>query len=167
MLRSRHHHEVRVTAVIDPTTELRFVDGQSATIAELAGAAPLVVFCFPAAFSPGCVAQACAFRNLAAEFATVSARCVGVSADTPRRLRAFSRTFRLGLPLVSDRDGALGEALGAKRGFPSRLHRRVTVVIDGSGLVLARFEGLRDLAGHADAALSWLAQNRPPERPRG
>jgi thioredoxin-dependent peroxiredoxin len=149
--------------MVDPnprhfTTDLELVlsDGQHRPLPQLAGTGPLVLFFFPAAFSPGCTAEACAFRDLAAEFTAVGATCVGVSADSPRRLRAFARTLRLGLPLVSDRGGRLADLFGARRRFPARMLRRVTVVLASDGTQLARIDHLTDLAGHADAALDVL-----------
>ena len=50
---------------------------------------PVVLFFYPAAFTPGCTKESCHFRDMAAEFEAVGARRVGISDDSPDRQAEF------------------------------------------------------------------------------
>lgn len=56
--------------------------GTVRTLSELLDDGPVVLFFYPAALTPGCTAEACHFRDLAAEFAEAGAR-PSASAGTP------------------------------------------------------------------------------------
>nr|MDT0527202.1 peroxiredoxin [Streptomyces sp. DSM 41633] len=56
--------------------------GTPRSLTELLTEGPVVLFFYPAALTSGCTAEACHFRDLAAEFAAVGARPVGISGDT-------------------------------------------------------------------------------------
>ncbi|RDI49724.1 peroxiredoxin [Nocardia mexicana] len=119
---------------------------------------PLVLFFFPAANTPVCTAEACHFRDLASEFAAVGASCAGISADSVDTQAGFSDKQRLGYPLLSDRDGAVAERFGVKRGLLGKLApvKRQTFVIDTDRTVLKVITGELRANVHADHALSFL-----------
>ena len=68
---------------------------------------PVVLFFYPAAMSPGCTREACHFRDLAAEFTSVGANRVGISADPVHKQAKFAETQRFDYPLLSDTEGAV------------------------------------------------------------
>ncbi|GAA0736348.1 peroxiredoxin [Sphingomonas japonica] len=51
---------------------------------------PVVLYFFPAAFTPGCNAEAKAFADATAQFKAAGATVIGMSADPVNRLVAFS-----------------------------------------------------------------------------
>lgn len=59
-------------------------------LSELLAEGPVVLFFYPAALTAGCTAQACHFRDLAAEFAAAGARPVGISGDAVERQAEFA-----------------------------------------------------------------------------
>jgi len=137
----------------EPAPAFRLPDeaGRERTLEEFRGQ-PLVLYFYPADFTPGCTREACGFRDAHAEFETVGARIVGVSKDPPKKHEAFRRRHGLGFTLLSDQDGRVHEAYGAG-GLV--LNRRVTYVLDAEGRVVERIVSL--LPGpHVRRALAAL-----------
>ncbi|MFJ2608514.1 peroxiredoxin [Streptomyces sp. NPDC091279] len=130
--------------------------GTPRSLTELLADGPVVLFFYPAALTPGCTSEACHFRDLAAEFAAVGARPVGVSGDTVERQQEFSGTHALGMPLLSDADGAVRARFGVKRGFSLAPTKRVTFVIAQDRTVLEIVRSELRMNAHADRALATL-----------
>ncbi|MGW3990790.1 peroxiredoxin [Streptomyces sp. NPDC004830] len=135
--------------------------GRVRSLSGLLAEGPVVLFFYPAALTPGCTAQACHFRDLAAEFAAVGARPVGISADSVERQREFAGQHRLGMPLLSDADGTVRERFGVRRGFSLAPTRRTTFVIAQDRTVLDVVRSELRMNAHADRALAALRAHRP------
>nr|WP_128374604.1 peroxiredoxin [Streptomyces cavernae] len=133
----------------DETGRLRQLSG-------LLAEGPVVLFFYPAALSPGCTAEACHFRDLAAEFAAAGGRPVGISGDAVEKQQAFTQKHSLGYPLLSDPDGTIRERFGVKRGFSVLPTRRVTFVIGQDRKVLEVVRSEVKMSVHADRALAAL-----------
>ncbi|MES4891150.1 peroxiredoxin [Streptomyces sp. NPDC096012] len=129
-------------------------------LGELLAEGPVVLFFYPAALTPGCTAEACHFRDLAAEFADVGARPVGISGDGVEKQREFAGLHGLGMPLLSDADGAVRERFGVKRGFFLAPTRRATFVIAEDRTVLEIVRSELRMNTHADRALAALRAHR-------
>ncbi|MEU6320628.1 peroxiredoxin [Streptomyces sp. NPDC047009] len=130
--------------------------GTGRRLSELLAEGPVVLFFYPAALSRGCTAEACHFRDLAAEFAAVGARPVGISGDSVERQQEFAGRHTLGFPLLSDEDGRVREMFGVKRGFSVAPTKRVTFVIDQDRTVLEVVRSELRMSAHADRALAAL-----------
>ncbi len=129
-------------------------------LSDLLSEGPVVLFFYPAALSPGCTAQACHFRDLAAEFAAVGARPVGISGDPVERQAEFAGRHTLGMPLLSDPDGTVRERFGVKRGIALAPTRRATFVIGQDRTVLEAVRSELRMNTHADRALAALRDHR-------
>ncbi|MGW0998395.1 peroxiredoxin [Streptomyces sp. NPDC002523] len=125
-------------------------------LTELLADGPVVLFFYPAALTPGCTAEACHFRDLAAEFAEAGARPVGISGDSVERQQEFADRHTLGIPLLSDPDGTIRERFGVKRGFSLAPTKRVTFVIGQDRTVLEVVRSELRMNTHADRALAVL-----------
>ena len=136
---------------------------ETGTVRSLSGLlteGPVVLFFYPAALTPGCTAQACHFRDLAAEFAAVGACPVGISGDAVERQQEFAGRHGLGMPLLSDADGAVRERFGVKRGFSLAPTKRTTFVIAQDRTVLDVVRSELRMNAHADRALTALRAHR-------
>lgn len=78
-------------------------------LADLRGRHVLVYF-YPRADTPGCTTQACGLRDVADRIGDTV--IVGISPDTPAKLRRFDDKYGLGFTLLSDVDHAVAEAYG-------------------------------------------------------
>ncbi|KAB1142420.1 peroxiredoxin [Streptomyces luteolifulvus] len=134
--------------------------GTDRSLSELLAEGPVVLFFYPAALTPGCTAEACHFRDLATEFAAVGARPVGISGDAVERQQEFAGRHRLGMPLLSDADGAVRERFGVTRGFSLAPTKRVTFVIVQDRTVIEVVRSELRMNTHADKALAALRAHR-------
>jgi len=134
-------------------------DGRSTTLSELAAGGPLVVFFYPKAFTAGCTAQACHFRDLGAEFAELGASRVGVSRDDTDTQARFVSEHEFDYPLIADPDGGVAKAFGAKRIGPVP-SRRQTYVLAADLTVLEVISDELRMDRHADDALAALRRHR-------
>ncbi|QIS19192.1 peroxiredoxin [Nocardia terpenica] len=141
-----------------PQFELPDQTGAVRSLDALLADGPLVLFFFPAANTPVCTAEACHFRDLAAEFAAVGASCAGISTDSVDTQAGFAQAQRLSYPLLSDADGAVAQRFGVKRGLLGRLApvKRHTYVVDTDRAVLTVITGELRANVHADQALDFL-----------
>jgi peroxiredoxin Q/BCP len=134
--------------------------GTERSLTELLTEGPVVLFFYPAALSAGCTAEACHFRDLAAEFAAVGARPVGISGDTVDKQKEFAGKNTLGMPLLSDVDGTIRERFGVKRGFSLAPTKRATFVIGEDRTILEVVSSELRMNTHADRALAALRTHR-------
>ncbi|MFI7387771.1 peroxiredoxin [Streptomyces sp. NPDC049813] len=130
--------------------------GTPTTLSVLLAEGPVVLFFYPAALTPGCTAQACHFRDLAAEFAAVGARPVGISADGVERQQEFAGRHSLGFPLLSDPEGEVRGRFGVARGFGPLPTKRATFVIGTDRRVRTVVRSEFRMNTHADRALAAL-----------
>ena len=140
--------------------ELRDETGTPRRLTELLADGPIVLFFYPAALSAGCTVEACHFRDLAAEFAAVGARPVGISGDSVERQQEFAGKHTLGMPLLSDADGTVRELFGVKRGFNLVPTKRATFVIAQDRTILEVVRSELRMNTHADRALEALRAHR-------
>ncbi|ELP68424.1 peroxiredoxin [Streptomyces turgidiscabies] len=140
--------------------ELPDESGAPRRLSELLAEGPIVLFFYPAALSPGCTAEACHFRDLAAEFASVGARPVGISGDSVDRQQEFAQSHTLGMPLLSDADGTVRELFGVKRGFSMMPTKRATFVIAEDRTILEVVTSELRMNTHADRALAALRAHK-------
>ncbi|MFG3105025.1 peroxiredoxin [Streptomyces sp. NPDC048182] len=152
----------RIPAVGDTVEDFTLPDGSGTPrrLSELLADGPVVLFFYPAALTPGCTAEACHFRDLAAEFAAVGARAVGVSGDPVERQAEFTGQHGLDMPLLSDPEGTVRERFGVRRGFTPLPTKRVTFVIGTDRTVLAVIRSELRMNTHADRALAALRARR-------
>jgi peroxiredoxin Q/BCP len=73
----------------------------------------LIVYFYPAAFTPGCTTEACDFRDNLASLQAAGAAVVGISPDSVQRLAEWAEAEQLQFPLLSDEDHSVAEAWGA------------------------------------------------------
>ncbi|MCX4703554.1 peroxiredoxin [Streptomyces sp. NBC_01352] len=134
--------------------------GTPRSLTDLLADGPVVLFFYPAALTPGCTAEACHFRDLAAEFAAVGARPVGISGDAVERQQEFAGQHNLGMPLLSDPEGTVRELFGVKRGFSLAPTKRITFVIAEDRTLLEVVRSELRMNTHADRALDALRAHR-------
>jgi peroxiredoxin Q/BCP len=85
----------------------------------------VIVYCYPAALTPGCTTQAVDFTAAAGDLAEAGLDIIGISPDAPEKLMRFREKENLGITLVSDPDKAVLRAYGAYR--PNTLYGKEVV----------------------------------------
>ena len=122
-----------------PDSTLPDQDGNPVTLSSLRGA-PVVLYFYPKADTPGCTTQACGVRDHASDYAGARASVLGISRDPVERLKAFADKYGLEFPLLSDADHSVAESYGTwvEKSMYGRTHmgmQRATFVIDPEGKV--------------------------------
>ena len=115
----------------------------------------MVLFFYPAAMTSGCTAEACNFRDLAAEFAAAGAQRVGISRDKVDKQRQFAELHGFDYPLLSDPDSAVAAALGrqAQAAAGPAEHQADDLRDRHRPTVLEVIHSERNMNEHADRAL--------------
>lgn len=147
------------TGDIAPDFALDDQHGAPRRLSELLTDGPVVLFFYPAALTSGCTAEACHFRDLAAEFAALGAQRVGISGDPVAKQREFAETNGFDYPLLADIGGAVATRFGVRRsGLLSALAptKRTTFVIGADRTVLEVVASETRMQAHADGALRAL-----------
>ena len=143
-------------------------DGQSVSLSNLLRRGSLILYFYPADFTPGCTREACLIRDLHGEIGQAGLDVAGVSPQSPDSHRRFREKHQLPFTLLSDPDkfvtrmydlqGPLG--IGVRRG---------TYLIDQAryirAAVLADFRiSLHEDFIHKAVALSAATGVRKPVR---
>jgi thioredoxin-dependent peroxiredoxin len=141
--------------------ELPDETGTPRKLSDFLAAGPVVLFFYPAAMTPGCTAESCHFRDLAAEFAAAGAVRVGISRDSVGKQQEFAAKYEFGYPLLSDPDGRIARRFGVRRGlaFGPLVTKRMTFVIGTDRRVLDVIHSEVSMSAHADRALAALGAN--------
>lgn len=100
----------------------------------------VVLYFFPRADTPGCIKEACAFRDDFHAFQERGLVILGVSPDTVEDQAKFAAKYSIPFPLLADKDHQVGETYGAwglKRSFGREYEgmKRMTFVIDEEGKI--------------------------------
>jgi thioredoxin-dependent peroxiredoxin len=148
---------VRLTAGdIAPEFTLPDADGNPVSLAGFRGRR-VIVYCYPAAMTPGCTTQAVDFTAAAGDLAEAGLDIVGISPDPVEKLLRFRDQEGLTITLVSDPDKQVMRAYGAYG--PKKLYGKDVVgVIRSTFLVDA--EGRIERASYNVKATGHVAKLR-------
>jgi peroxiredoxin Q/BCP len=137
-----------------PDFRLPNAEGRGIALSEYRGA-PVVVYFYPKDDTPGCTAEACAFRDQYEDFQRAGAEVIGISSDAPSRHAQFAGKHRLPFVLLSDQDGAVRKAYGVAATL-GILPGRVTFVIDRDGVIRHMFSSQLRATRHVAEAIEIL-----------
>ena len=122
-----------------PEFTLPDADGNPVSLADRRGRR-VVVYCYPAALTPGCTTQAVDFTAAAGDLAEAGLDIIGISPDPPEKLARFREQEGLGITLLSDPDKSVLAAYGAygtKKLYGKEVQGviRSTFVVDAEGRI--------------------------------
>ena len=112
-----------------PDFSLPDQDGRRQRLAGLLGDGPLILYFYPADFTPGCTREACDLRDIHARILSGGLRVVGVSPQSPESHRRFRETHALPFTLLSDEDKSVIRAYGVDGPLGIGV-RRATFLVD-------------------------------------
>lgn len=95
-----------------PAFSLPDADGRSVSLSDFAPGRVIVYF-YPAALTPGCTTEAVDFTAALADLAGAGYQVVGISPDSPDKLKKFREKESLGFPLLADPERQALTAYGA------------------------------------------------------
>ena len=139
-----------------PDFTLPDADGTPVSLSSYRGRR-VVVYCYPAALTPGCTTQAVDFTAAVGEFAEAGLDIIGISPDTPEQLARFREQESLSITLVSDVDKEVLTAYGAFG--PKKLYGKEVIGVIRSTFVVDA-EGKVEKAGYNVKATGHVAKLR-------
>jgi peroxiredoxin len=120
---------------------------------------PVVLYFYPAAFTPGCTAEAHAFAEATDKFKEMGATVIGVSHDSIETLNKFSVSeCRNKFAVASDADGHVMKAYDAVLPIKPDFANRTSYVIAPTGEVLYSYTELnpdKHVANTMAAVQKW------------
>lgn len=127
---------------------------------------PVVLYFFPAAFTPGCTVEAHLFAESSDDFNKLGARVVGVTAGNIERVEEFSRAACRDKFAVAADPGAKVAAkyeAAVQRPGQAAISSRTSFVIAPNGKILLRYTDSKP-QGHIEktmaAVRAWKARQR-------
>ena len=139
-----------------PDFTLPDADGKPVALSSYRGRR-VIVYCYPAALTPGCTTQAVDFTAAAGELAEAGLDIIGISPDEPEKLLRFRDKEKLEITLVSDPDKQVLKAYGAY-GTKKLYGKEVVGVIRSTFIVDA--EGRIESAAYNVKATGHVAKLR-------
>ena len=130
--------------------------GETISLSDAAGGKVALYF-YPKDDTPGCVKEACSFRDANAELRAEGVTVLGVSADGLKSHRRFVEKYKLNFPLLSDEEKTVSTAYGAwgektAWGKTTVGMKRMTFLIDEEGTIRKVWPKVRP-DGHAEEVL--------------
>jgi thioredoxin-dependent peroxiredoxin len=123
--------------------------GKDRSLTELLSPGAIVLYFYPADFTPGCTRQACFLRDLHSEIERAGLRVVGISPQSPQTHAKFKAKYQLPFVLLSDEHKTVIKMYGVNGPLGIGV-RRASYLIDGGrrirDAVLADFR----IGRHAD-----------------
>jgi peroxiredoxin Q/BCP len=116
-----------------PDFTLPDADGNLVSLASYRGRR-VIVYCYPAALTPGCTTQAVDFTAAAGDLAEAGLDIIGISPDAPDQLTRFREKEALGITLLSDPDKQVMKAYGAYG--PKKLYGKEVIGVIRSTFVV-------------------------------
>ena len=123
--------------------------GNALTLSSLLENGPVLLYFYPADFTPICTAQACAFRDRQDALDDASVQVVGVSPQSESSHQKFADTYDLGFPLIPDQNKRIIKAYGVDGPFGIGV-RRATFMIGTDGRIMDRVVSDLFVGSHTD-----------------
>ena len=106
---------------------------------------PVVVYFFPAAFTPGCNVEAATFSQAIGKFQAQGASVIGVTAGNTERLAAFSKDTEKcagKFPVAADPGAKIAKTFDATMLLKPDLASRTSYLIGKNGRIAAEFDSM-------------------------
>ncbi len=133
---------------VAPQFTLSDQHGEALVLEELVRAGPLILYFYPADFSPVCTAEACVFRDSYRGVADIGVQIVGISPQSSASHKRFASTFSIPFPLLSDPRKTVIKAYGVDGPFGFGV-RRVTYLVDDTMTIRNRVVSDLSVSSHA------------------
>ena len=131
------------------------------SLAESLKKGPVVLYFYPAAFTPGCTIEAHDFADAVDQFKQLGATVIGVSHDDIEKLNQFSVSECRGkFPVAADPDQSIMKAYDAVLSAKPQLANRTSYVITPDARVLYTYTNLQPdqhVANTLAALKAWKA----------
>jgi peroxiredoxin Q/BCP len=143
---------------IAPNFELKDQNGELVSLEQLTADGEVILYFYPADFSPMCSAEACVFRDSYEGIESIATRIVGVSPQSVGSHQRFAKSFSIPFPLLADTRKSVIRAYGVDGPFGFGV-KRVTYLIDSERVIRNRVASELSVNSHADLIKKTLQQH--------
>lgn len=140
-----------------PDFELESDSGELVSLDGLLENGPLILYFYPADFTPVCTAEACSIRDMYEDIASVNMQVVGVSPQSVSSHERFSQRHDLPFPLLYDKGKQVIKAYGVDGMFGMGV-RRATFHIGEDKLVKGRVVSDLFVGSHTEFIRKAISQ---------
>jgi peroxiredoxin Q/BCP len=144
---------------IAPEFTLPDENDQPVSLTSLLSRGPLVLYFYPADFTPVCTRQACAFRDRYEDVKKAGVQIVGISPQSAASHRRFREMFSLPFALLHDENRKVIRAFGVE-GFFGIGIRRATFLIGEDRRIRERVVADLTVGSHVDLVREVVAQRQ-------
>jgi peroxiredoxin Q/BCP len=130
---------MRVMGMRAPEFTLPDENGQNVSLSSLLSDGPLILYFYPADFTPGCTREACSIRDLHPRLNESGLKVAGVSPQDPATHRAFKEKYHLPFTLLADVDRFVIRLYDVRGPFGFGV-RRATYLIDQARVIRAALQ---------------------------
>lgn len=95
-----------------PSFTLKNFANKDISLKDFKGKNNVVLYFYPRASTPGCTVQACGVRDSNSEFSKLDTVVIGVSPDSPAKIKKFVDKYELDFELLADEDHSIAEKYG-------------------------------------------------------
>ena len=141
-----------------PSFSLFTQNGELFDIQSVLGKKKLVIYFYPKDDTPGCTAEACAFRDQFEDFEQAGAMVIGISGQSVESHKSFALKHRLNFTLLSDTGNKVRKLFGVPTSFLGLLPGRVTYVVGLDGKVVYVFNSQLNAQAHVEKSVEILKQ---------
>lgn len=134
------------------------------SLADALKSGPVVLYFYPAAFTPGCTVEAHEFAEATAKFKSLGATVIGVSHDDIEKLNKFSVSeCRNKFAVASDADQKIMKSYDAILAIKPEYANRTSYVIAPNGKILYAYTALspdQHVANTMAVVEKWAAEQK-------
>ena len=131
--------------------------GDNVTLSEYFGKKNVVLYFYPEDETPGCIKEACTFRDSYEELTALGAEVIGVSGQSVASHKSFANHYGLPFILLSDMKKEIRKLYGVHSTM-GLIPGRVTYIIDKKGVVRHIFSSQVQAERHVEEAKKTLLE---------
>ena len=158
-IKKDNNMKIKIGSTI-PDIELRNQNGEIFDLKKETKGKNVVLYFYPKDDTPGCTAQACAFRDQFEDFKDANAEVIGISGQSVESHKAFAEKHQLTFTLLSDEGNKMRNQFGVPTNLFGLLPGRVTYVINKTGKVVYIFNSQTNISGHIEQSLKILEEQK-------
>jgi peroxiredoxin Q/BCP len=125
--------------------------GDNVTLSEYFGKKNIVLYFYPHDETPGCIKEACSFRDSYQQLADLGAEVLGVSGQGVDSHKSFATHYGLPFILLADEGNKVRRLYGVQQSM-GLMAGRVTYIIDKKGVVRHIFRSQTQAQRHVEEA---------------
>jgi thioredoxin-dependent peroxiredoxin len=124
-------------------------DDRNVSLSTLLNRGPVVLYFYPADFTPGCTREACMLRDMHAEILSAGPSVAGISPQAPERHTEFREKYKLPFTLLADVEKLVIKMYDVNGPLGLGV-RRVTYLVDQARVIRAAIKADFRISQHED-----------------